>query len=615
MSAQRASAPVRLARFGAAVLMIAVAAVLVARLAGRRDDAPEAPAAPPPEARPVDVEERVRQQEFQDGRPVVDIRGASLSRGADGLNRLAGPIEVLSLGPDGQTRSRLTADEITYAPGSLLFAVRGRVRIEAEGMSLEGDSFSYDKNRGLFSTDAGGRFASEKARGEARQISIRESAGEVRLGGGFRLEIAAPDRKDRAAVVSGDSLVLERRERRGFVEGTAAIEGRGFRTTSRTAAFVISPDESSLESAELEDAPRITLTGHGGSGEGNGEIRADRLSLAFGRESSSLFVQASGGAGLTIMTSADRTEAVRAPDILLNSFPDEGRSTWTASGGVKAEIAEGGSVRRRLEGQEAAFDAAKILHVSGDPGRPAVADSAEARVEAPEIAVASETGDVVASGGVACVLKKSEARRKVGFFSPSEDVLVSGERLEIRAKGSTSLFSGNVEVRQGANALRAGEVEIASDAGRMSGGQGVEASLTEAPAEGKPGRTIALGGREMAYSPDSRALTLSTKTSVRLPEAVLEAGTVSVVIGRDTRAVESLSATTDVTVTHGAYVGRSKAAAYEAATGRLVLTGSPVLTDDKGGSARGAKLTFDLPDDKIFIENEGAGRATTVIRS
>jgi len=26
-------------------------------------------------------------------------------------------------------------------------------------------------------------------------------------------------------------------------------------------------------------------------------------------------------------------------------------------------------------------------------------------------------------------------------------------------------------------------------------------------------------------------------------------------------------------------------------------------------------LTFDLPDDKILIENEGQGRATTVVRS
>ena len=615
MSAQRASAPVRLARLAAGVLMIALAGALVARLAGRRAAPPQAPAASPPEGRVVDVKERVRQQEFQDGRPVVDIRGASLSRGADGLDRLSGAIEVVNLGPDGRTQSRLSADEIAYTPGLLLFAVSGHVRVEAEGVTLEGDSFSYDKNRGLFATTTGGRFASDKIRGEAREISYRESAGEVRLGKGFRLEIAAPDRQDRSTSVSGESLVLDRGARRGLVEGQAVIEGPGFKGASRTAAFVILPDESSLESVGLEGAPKIVLAGKAGSGEGSAEIRADRVALSFSRSPSGLAVHASDRAGLTIKTAGGRTLSLLAPDLLLSVFPDDGKSTWTASGGIKIEIAGSGAISRTLEGEEAAYDDAKTLFVSGGPGRPAVADSSEARIEAPKIAVASETGDILATGGVSGVLKRGEGRRKVGFFSPSEDILISGDRFETRDKGSRSLFAGNVEVRQGTNSLRAGELELAGDAGRMTGAQGIEAALTEEPAQGMPGRTIELAGGEMAYRPDSRTLTLTTKASVRLLEAALEAGTVSVVISRDSRAVESLSAVTDVTVTHGAYVGRSKAAAYEAATGRLVLTGSPVLTDDKGGSARGAKLTFDLPDDKIFIENEGPGRATTVIRS
>jgi lipopolysaccharide export system protein LptA len=110
-------------------------------------------------------------------------------------------------------------------------------------------------------------------------------------------------------------------------------------------------------------------------------------------------------------------------------------------------------------------------------------------------------------------------------------------------------------------------------------------------------------------------LTLSSKAYVRLPEAGLEAGRVSAVIGRDGKSVGSLSAAAGVTVSKGPYVGRSETAFYEAATDRIVLTGKPVLTDGKGGSARGDRLTFDLADDKIFIENEGPGRSTTIVRS
>lgn len=145
--------------------------------------------------------------------------------------------------------------------------------------------------------------------------------------------------------------------------------------------------------------------------------------------------------------------------------------------------------------------------------------------------------------------------------------------------------------------------------------QDVAGRASGAAADDAGGGRIELGGEDLAYLSDARTLTLSGQAHVRLPAARLEAGTVAAVLGRDGRAVESLEAKSDVRVSKGRYQGRAEAASYRASTRRLDLTGRPVLTDDKGGSARGAKLTFDLADDKIFIENEGPGRATTVVRS
>jgi lipopolysaccharide export system protein LptA len=619
MSAQRASAPVRFARLAAAVLLIALAAVIVVRLAGRREGPAPARVLPPPEGRIVDLKERVRQQEYKDGRPVVDIRGESFFRGPDGRNHLTGSVEIVNLGPGGETVSRLSAGEVVYDPGSLRFTVTGHVRVEAAGVLLEGETFEYDKKEGLLGTAGGGRFSSKTISGHAPELSYRESTEEIRLGGGFQFEMpesgeGGPDR--RPMTVSGQSLVLDRRWRRGRIEGRASIRGARFQGTSKAASFVAAPDESSLESAVLEGAAKVVLIGKEPPGEGNGEIRADRIAVSFGREPSALAIQTTGRSSLSLRSAQDRTETVLAPAVLLNVFRGDGHCTWSASGGIRAEIKKAGAVRRTLEGQEAALDSATILHVSGGSGRPAVADSAEARIEAPEIAVATQTGDVLASGGVACILKRGDGRRTAGFFSPNEDVSVSSEKLELRAGTSTSLFTGSVIARQGTDILRAGEIEIAGETGGMTGGGGVTISLTEAAEEGRSGaRTIELHGEDMAYRSDLRTLAFSSKASVKLPDARLEAATITAVIGRDGNAVESLAASTGVSVSSGRYVGRSESASYQAATGRITLTGRPFLTDDKGGSARGAKLTFDLTDDKILIENEGSGRATTVVRS
>jgi lipopolysaccharide export system protein LptA len=328
-----------------------------------------------------------------------------------------------------------------------------------------------------------------------------------------------------------------------------------------------------------------------------------------------LAVRTSGRSSLVLRPGPDKIETVRSPAALLDFFRDDGRFTWSASGGVRAEIAEGGAVRRTLEGDEATFDTAKVLLVSGGPGKPAVANAAEARIEAPSIAVAAETGDLHASGGVACLLKTGEDGRAVGFFSRGEDVSVASERLETRSGEAISLFSGGVVVRQGPNILKAGALETAGDAGRMTGEQGVTITLTEPASGGREARTVELAGEEMAFRPDLRILTLASKVSVGLRDARLEASSLTAVIGREDEKVESLTAAGPVTVFHGRYTGRAEAAAYEEATGRLTLTGKPVLTDGKGGSARGVRLTFSLTDDKIFIENEGVGRATTVVRS
>jgi lipopolysaccharide export system protein LptA len=616
MRAHKVSTPVKLAALAAAAGLVVLTVAVGLRLAGRRDGGPPAAAfKPPPGDAVVDIKERVRHEEFRDGKLRAASRGDRFFLGPDGRNHLEGAVEVTDYGPAGEVVSRITADKIDYDKGAVLFEISGRVRVEAGGVVLEGGSFEYDKDRGLFRTASGGVFASEGLAGNAPEISYSEGGDEVRLSGGFRVELGGPGTEATKTVLSGKSLSFLRRERRGRTEGGVTFSGGRCRGSAETMGFEVAEGAGRLTSVDLEGAAEVVLGGKEWSGEGSGEVRADRIAVAFSRDPSGLSIEASGRSSLLLRSAADRTETVLAPTALLNFFHDNGLFTWSASGGIRAEIAEAGGHNRTLEGDAAVFDSAKVLGVFGKSGQPAVADSAEARIEAPEIQVASASEEVLATGGVICVFKRGEGSRAVGFFSPREDVIFSSERLELRPKISMSFLTGNVFVRQGTNTLRADEVELAGDAGGMRGGGGVAVTLTEA-AEGQGrARTIELGGQDMAYSPGLRTLTLTSKAYVRLPEAGLEAGRVSAVIGREGKGVESLSAAMGVAVSKGRYVGRSEAAIYRAATGRMTLTGKPVLTDAEGGSTRGNKLTFDLADDKILVENEGQGRSTTVIKS
>ena len=615
MSAQRASAPVRLARAAAAVGLTVLAVIVIVRLAGRRET-PVPPSLPlPPEGRVVDVKERVRHEEYEGGRLVADIRGDTFFRGPDGRNHLNGSVEIMNLGAAGETTSRLTAGEVAYEPGSLRFTVSGRVRVEAGDVVLEGESFEYDKTAGLFATTAGGRFASKTMSGSAAEIRYAEGADEIRLGGGFRFEVAAKDEADRALALSGDSLAFGRRERRGRAEGRPALDGAGFKAAAAAVSFVASPDGSSLESAVFEGAAEAVFGGREPAGQGSGEVRADRIAVTFSHDPFGLAIETSGGSRLSFRPEEDSLVTVGSPTILLSVFSDDHMPTWEASEGARAEITEAGRLRRTIQGESVHIDGARVLHIYGRRGEAAIADSVEARIEAPQILVATASQGLLASGGVAGVLKGGEDRRRIGFFSPLEDVSFASQRLEFLPEDSMYLLTGNVLLSQGSNTLRASEIEFAGEMGRMSGGGGVAVTMSEAAEGQAPARTIGLGGEGMAYRPDLRTLTLTSKAYVGLPEARLEAGSVSAVIGRGDRGVESLTAAGGVVVTKGDYTGRAEAAAYDAAAGRITLTGHPVLADREGGSARGDRLTFDLADDKILVENEGPGRSTTVIKS
>lgn len=619
MSAQKASAPVRFARWAAAVAIVALAVLLVIRLAGRREAPPAAPAAPPPEGQVVDLKERVRHQEFREGRAVADIRGGSLVRGPEGRNHLTGSVEVLSLSAAGETVSRLTADEVAYDPGSLRFTISGHVRVEAGGVVLEGDAFDYDKSTGLFETKSGGRFASKTMSGSAPEIFYSESADEVRLGGGFLADIVNARRAEKTLSVSGESLFYARRERRGRVDGQADLRGGRCRGTSAAISFVATRDEASFESAVFEGAASVVFGGTESPGETSVEIRADRIAVTFSRESFAVdTVEAGGDVGISVRAPDGGETAVGAPAATLKLSPEGELTSWAASGGITASLDDGaGRAGLNLEADRAVYDRADgIVRAQGRPGLGAVASSEEARIEADAISAGPGSRNLAASGRVECLLRSGEGMRAPGFFSSAVDVSVSCGSLVFRDGAPSFAFSEKVRARQGADILRAGELELTLETGDMSGRGGVSAELSQAVAGNAEKRTIEIGGQDMVFRPDTRTLTVSSRAYVRLPDALLEAATISAVICREEgQAVESLEAKTDVAVSKGRYRGLAEAASYQAAARRITLTGKPVLTDGKGGFARGAKLTFDLADDKILIENEGTGRATTVVRS
>ena len=613
MSAQKASAPVRFARLGvAAILLVLAAAVILHLLRERGGPRPEA-VKPLPEDRVVDIKEQVRHEEYRDGKLRTDVRGANFFLGPDGRNHLKGSVEISGYDPAGEVVSRITADEVVYDTAALRFVITGRVRVEAGDVVLEGESFDYDRDTGLFRTASGGAFSSKRMAGTAAEISYSEGADEVRLAGGFRAEFAAAGRDAEKAVLSGDSFLYQRRERRGRAEGRADFAGDRWRGTARIMTFDAAEDEGSFKSVAFDGAAAVELAGNSD----RSGIAADWIGLFCVPGTSQLSsVQARGNTRLSLSLPEASGSIIRASEALLTIRADGELDRWFASGGFRAELGGSADESRVLEGESVAFEAlTRVLRALGKPGRPAVADSRRARIEAPSISAGPAAGDLEAAGGVKCLLKPGEEGLAAGFFSAAKPVFVSATSLVFRSGTKTSSFAGEVQAWQDKDFLLAGGMDLFEATGEMRGRAGVAAGMTQAAAGETPERRIEVGGEDMIYSAAGRILSFQKKSYVQMPGARLDAETIDAVLGREGSGVDTLTALTSVAVSKGRYEGRGDRAFYEAGADRITLTGRPVLVDKEGGSSRGDKLTFDLGDGKIRIENEGQGRSTTVIKS
>jgi len=70
-----------------------------------------------------------------------------------------------------------------------------------------------------------------------------------------------------------------------------------------------------------------------------------------------------------------------------------------------------------------------------------------------------------------------------------------------------------------------------------------------------------------------------------------------------------------VKIRQGAWEGQGGRAEFAVPEETIVLLENPVLIDKDKGETRGDKLTFQLADGRILIENRRRDRSITVIKS
>lgn len=617
MTAQKASTAARIAGWSAVLAAVLLTGAVILHLAGRR----ERPVRPADDralaaSGPVDRKEKVRHREYLEGRTSVEVLADRYFLGPDGLRHLEGGVEVTEYNPAGAVISRISADEILYDEGRRFFRISGRAKISVEDVVLEGRYFEYDQAGGVFRTGQGGAFSSERMSGEAAGISYARGPEEVLLSGGFRVAVGAGDPGTVWPVLTGESLRFLRVPGRGEAGGKVRFAHGRIEGTAESMTFALDDEGRSFRSMDLGGKPSLALDGTAGGVAGGLTLRADAISASFSADAGRIeTLEARGEAGLTLVSPAGGKVLLTAgrAQVRLDGAGEVLR--WAASEGFRMDYAGGPERDWTLEGGGVEGDGGlRSLRAEAGPGREAALESGRFRVAAAALELADEGSDVKAEGGLAGHFKP-RPDAPLGFFSSEAPILVSARRMERRGSSGQARFEGTARIWQGDRRIEAEDLSVDEGTGEIRAQGRAEARFPYGPGSGADGETIEAGGEAMSYSPPDRFLVLRGKGFVRMRGAALAAEEITGVLGEGGQGLETLTARTGVVVSRDRYEGRGGEARYEAAADRIEVGGNPVLVDRDGRVSRGSKLTFDLSDGRIRLENEGQGRSTTVIKS
>ncbi len=606
---------VKSARPWIVVALTIVLAAIAFRFAARRPRASgPVPEKAVPETRKVDLKEGIRHMEYKNGKAWADVRADRFFVGEDGLNHLEGSIEIVDYGRTDGRVMRMSGDKVAYDKDMVRFQISGRVNVSDGELAFASDFLEYDKSLGRYRTDRGGTVTSEHLAGSGPTFEYLESSDEIRLSGGFHLEVREAGATSRTGDISGESLVYLRTGKEGKVDGRARVtsgEGEG---ASDVLTFELTGDEGHFKRLTFEKGAKCVLTASGNK-PSNLTIEAGTVRLRSADGTSRVAgVEAQGHCRLTLAAPTDPAGRVEAGEVRM-AFDKDGRlDGWTAAGDAAMSLEQAGGGVNDFSGETITFSSQTgVLAVLAKEGETARQESGEFRVEAPSISLETDSKTAGASGGVRCLLKPRAGDGPAGFFSRTASLFITGRSMTSSGGERRYHFEGDVRAWQDDGSIQAGELDVMEGTGEVRGRRGVTVVLAGADSGATGGRRIEAGGAEMAFSPADRLISFAGGGNVKVPGARLTAATVTVSLLEGKKEIRDLRAAGGVVVFQGRYEGRGGEARYDPAADTLVLTGSPVLVEKGKDASRGDKLTFRLGDGKILIENKGQGRSITVI--
>ncbi len=567
----------------------------------------------------VESQDKVRHFVYKAEKGSLELNADLNSLGPDGLFHLKGNVEVVRFGPKEQPPITIRSEEASYDKDLLRIKFKGNVSVHYQDTDIRTSQFEYVKDGAILRTDQGVNFETRKGKGSAQRVSYWVNEDRLLFKDKVVLDAKTDKGGPETLHIEGDALEYDRRSKRGIVRDNVTLRMGRSRASAGRLSFELSGTEERFRTLTLEENVVAVVVQEGSPAERS--IEAGRLFLrAFTDMDQVRSMEAKGKCRAVVPFASGVPAEIKAPEIKAGFDKAGLLKKLSAKGSVQVveKAAEPGG-ERTISGDVLTVNGKKETMVFSPAAKKKDRSrmvSAQAELEAETIAVDYGSGDMKAEGEVKAILQPgSGGKVPTGLFAGREPVFVSTARMRYGKDAKRSLYEGEARLWQGKQIVQADSIQVLEDKGSLEGRGKVKSQFWHRPKDSQTEEKVEVSGDSIEFHPEERKVFFRKGCVLKARDAVLEADTITMDLAEGSADMTMIVAKGSVKIRQGTWEGQGGRAEFAVPEETVVLLENPVLIDKDKGETRGDKLTFQLADGRILIENRRRDRSVTVIKS
>lgn len=553
--------------------------------------------------------------EFRGDRGRIEIKAKRHFALKEGVYRLEGNVEIHDFGRRQGLEAWISCQEAQYDQDWRKVIFSGQVKVKRQGLDFEADKLTYRREDELLEAQGSVKFKFRKLSGEAENLvySLREE--KLDLKDGVKIKLEPAESPQLPFYIEGQSLVFERREHRGRLEGQVRLSQGRNSGEAEWVELLLSEDEQYLRYLELGGFVRGRVKG----ASFDSSLAASFLRIRPFLNSNRIHtLEAEGSCWLEIIREkekilfgGDKLRIVINRWGRLREIINQEQASW-----IRKDFNSGDEQEARAE--IITYYAEKgHLVISSPQEKKAYLGQKGSSIMAAEMTLNVETKDLEAREEVRLIVEpeRKDEERRVGLLSSEKPIFGSGGVLFFSLEINRLILEEKARLWQEDFSLQAARILLASKTRELEAhGQVRIIMIRQEEKKFSRPQQVIISSSVMKYLPDENRLSLDGPCEMLSAGYKVSAEKMLINFKKDSSELERIESRGGVTVVKDLIVARSQSGLYEWEKDIFILEGKPVLEDPEKGNIRGDKLTFNLAEGRILVENQGRERSISIIK-